>query len=278
MAYGTQGIKQAWDIDLLVAPDAAEPAAELLTVAGYERTIPGPDVSDEQFRQWVTINKESLWTHKSSGMVVELHTWLVDSAALLPSVSAGSPVQLVPIGSSIELPTLRTDDLFAYLCVHGATHAWARLKWLADVAALLQRVGAEETERLYRSSIALGAGRSSAQALLLCSELLSLPLPADLLHEIREDAGTRWLADLAVRAMSSRGATELDDTVFGTVVINLSHFLLQPGWRHKYNELVRKTRNPEDQLTMPLPSYLSFIYPVLAVPRWIWRRYRLSRS
>ena len=278
LAYGTQGVKQAWDIDLLVARDAAEDAVASLHSAGYERSLPGPEVSDEQFRRWVATNKESLWIHKSSGMVVELHTWLVDSADLLPTISAASEVQMVPIGPSIELATLRTDELFAYLCVHGATHAWARLKWLADVAALLRKLGPEETERLYRSSIALGAGRSSAQALLLCSELLGLPLPGALLAELRRDPATRWLAALAVRAMSSRGATELDDTVFGTVVINLSHFLLQRGWRHKYSELVRKTRNPEDQLTMPLPSYLSFIYPVLAVPRWIWRRYRLSRS
>ena len=33
--------------------------------------------------------------------------------------------------------TLGADDLFAYLCAHGAYHAWFRLKWLADIGALL---------------------------------------------------------------------------------------------------------------------------------------------
>ncbi len=225
-----------------------------------------------------TFAEGTLWIHEKSGMVVELHTALVDNPSLLPGVSARSDLQLVRIGPGIELPTLRTDELFAYLCVHGATHAWARLKWLADVAALLRKVGPEETERLYRRSIELGAGRSSAQALMLCARLLQLPLPSKLQPELRRDRPTQWLEELAISAMSGRGATELDDTVFGTVVINLSHFLLGRGWRYKYSELARKTRNPEDQLAMPLPPYLHFIYPILAVPRWVWRRYQLSRS
>ncbi len=278
LAYGMLGVKQAWDIDLLVSPEEAALAADVLGQAGYRRSIPGSEVPDELFHHWMTISKESLWIHEKSGMVVELHTALVDNPRLLPGVSARSDLQLVRIGPGIELPTLRTDELFAYLCVHGATHAWARLKWLADVAALLRKVGPEETERLYRRSIELGAGRSSAQALMLCARLLQLPLPSKLEPELRRDRPTQWLEELAISAMSGRGATELDDTVFGTVVINLSHFLLGRGWRYKYSELARKTRNPEDQLAMPLPPYLHFIYPILAIPRWVWRRYQLSRS
>ncbi|MDP9414422.1 MAG: nucleotidyltransferase family protein [Pseudomonadota bacterium] len=278
LAYGMLGVKQAWDIDLLVGPEEAALAADVLGQAGYRRSIPGSEVPDELFRHWMTISKESLWIHEKSGMVVELHTALVDNPSLLPGVSARSDLQLVRIGPGVQLPTLRTDELFAYLCVHGATHAWARLKWLADVAALLRKVGPEETERLYRRSIELGAGRSSAQALMLCARLLQLPLPSKLQPELRRDRPTQWLEELAISAMSGRGATELDDTVFGTVVINLSHFLLGRGWRYKYSELARKTRNPEDQLAMPLPPYLHFIYPILAVPRWVWRRYQLSRS
>lgn len=278
LAYGMLGVKQAWDIDLLVNPEEAGLAADVLRKAGYRRSIPGSEVPDELFQQWITISKESLWIHEKSGMVVELHTALVDNPSLLAGVSARSDLQMVRIGPGIELPTLRTDELFAYLCVHGATHAWARLKWLADVAALLRKAGPEETERLYRRSIELGAGRSSAQALMLCERLLGLPVPPQVRPELMRDRATQWLEELAVRAMSGRGATELDDTVFGTVVINLSHFLLGRGWRYKYSELARKTRNPEDQLAMPLPPYLHFIYPILAVPRWVWRRYQLSRS
>jgi hypothetical protein len=32
---------------------------------------------------------------------------------------------------------LGEDDPVAYLCMHGALHWWSRLKWLADVNALI---------------------------------------------------------------------------------------------------------------------------------------------
>ena len=277
LAYGTLGVKQAWDIDVLVPPEAAAAAMDLLRQSGYVRDFPGPEVPEDRLLDWAAISKETLWVHPATGMVVELHTGLVDNPWLIPGVSGRPQVQIVPIGSGIELPTLATDQLFAYLCVHGGAHAWARLKWLADVAALVRNAAGADVESFYRRSLELGAGHSSAQALLLCERLLSLPLPDSLARELRRDPVNRWLERLALSAMSAHGATELDDTLLGTVVINVSHFMIGRGWRYKYRELVRKSINPEDRFAMPLPSYLTFIYPILAVPRWLWRRYRLSR-
>jgi hypothetical protein len=278
LAYGALGIKQSWDIDLLVAPEHTGAVMSLLRELGYERDYPGDEVPDERLLEWAAISKETLWIHRQSGMVVELHTALVDNPWLLPTVAVRPDVQRVQIGPGIELATLGTDQLFAYLCVHGGAHAWARLKWLADVGALATKLGPDELERVYRVSVELGAGRSSAQALLLCTRLLGLPLPPPLSAELGGDRVNRWLEHLALQAMSRHGATELDDTVFGTVAINLSHFLLGHGWRYKYREIVRKCVNPEDRFAMPLPRRLHFLYPALAVPRWIWRRYKLSRS
>jgi hypothetical protein len=278
LAYGTLGVKQAWDIDLLVAPGDAVAAASILRQAGYGRSFPTvEDVPEKRLLDWVAVSKETMWVHERSGIVVELHTALVDNPLLLPGLATQAAVQMVPIGSGITLPTLGTDELFSYICVHGSAHAWARLKWLADVGALLTRLGPAEIERLYRRSIELGAGRSSGQALLLCARLLSLAIPEKLLAEIRRDPVTGWLERLAISAMTTHGATELDDTVLGTVVINISHLLLGRGWRYKYDEIARKTVNPEDRFSMPLPRHLHFVYPILAVPRWIRRRYRLSR-
>ncbi len=278
LVYKMLGVKQAWDIDLLVPRDKASAAAAILRNAGYECTLPGPEFFDKAGAEWAALSKETLWTHVKSGLVVELHTALVDNPRLLPSVSARPELQLVRLGSGMEVPTLEKDQLFAYLCVHGATHAWARLKWLADVAAFLRTEGPAETERLYRRSVELGVGRSSAQALLLCEKLLSLPLPEALARELKRDSKLRWLESLAISAMAGRGATELDRTVFGTVVINVSHFMLGKGWSYKRSELMRKLKNPEDQASLHLPGSLHFVYPLVALPRWVWRRYKLSRG
>jgi hypothetical protein len=278
LAYGALGIKQSWDIDLLVAPEHTAEVMSLLRELGYERDYPGDEVPEERLLEWAAISKETLWIHRQSEMVVEVHTALVDNPWLLPALTERPDVQRVQVGSGIELTTLGTEQLFAYLCVHGGGHAWARLKWLADVGALARKLGPDELERVYRVSVELGAGHSSAQALLLCARLLGLELPPHLAAELGRDRVNRWLERLALESMSRYGATELDNTVFGTVAINLSHFLLGRGWRYKYREVVRKCINPQDQFAMPLPRRLHFLYPALAVPRWIWRRYKLSRS
>jgi hypothetical protein len=275
LAYGSLGLKKARDIDLVIAPEAVERACALLAEAGYLRTVPGPEVSPDQFPVWLKLCKETNWKHAKSGIILELHNGLVDNPILLPGIGAHSPRQEVEIAPGIRLPTLARDELFAYLCVHGATHAWSRMKWIADVSALVSRFESRELDRLYRRSLELGVGRCSAQALLLSERLFGLKLPAELSAELRADAATRRLVRIALRTMAGRHAeTELDDTVLGTVPIHLSHFLLAPGWRYKASEVRRKSLSHHDRAAIRLPRGLHFVYPLLLVPSWLWRRVR----
>lgn len=275
LAYGTLALKRARDIDLLVAREDVARTCALLADAGYHRVLPGPEVSAERFPRWLELCKETSWRHPLSGILVELHTALVDNPLLLPGVDAAAPSQIVDLGGGISVRTLRTEELFAYLCVHGATHAWSRLKWIADVAALLSRFEPPQIERLYRRSLELGVGRCSGQALLLCHRLFETELPPALLDELRGDRVLRWLAGLALGAMAGSDAhTELDDTVFGTVPIHLSHFALGRGWRFKSAELRRKLTNHEDQSKISLPRPFHVLYPLISVPSWLYRRVR----
>ncbi len=275
LAYGSLAVKRGRDIDILVEPAAAVRASDLLASGGYRRVIPGPEVGPGQFEQWVALCKESNWQHVTSGLIVELHTELVDNPELLAGIGVRSPRQTVTVAPGIELPTLATEELYAYLCVHGATHAWSRLKWIADVAALLATLGAGQIEHLHRFCERVGAGRSSAQALLLCAELFDTSLPAGLKRELEADRVNRWLARVATGTMAGRHAeTELDDTLLGTLPIHLSHFALGSGLRFKARELGAKLNNREDRMRIKLPRPLHFLYPLISLPSWAWRRVR----
>jgi hypothetical protein len=279
LAYGTLGLKKARDIDLVVAPEAVHSACVLLSDAGYVRTLPGPEIGPDRFSVWLSLCKETSWREPRNGIVVELHNGLVDNPVLLPGIGARSLRQWVEIAPGIRLPTLARDELFAYLCVHGATHAWSRMKWIADVGALLKDCDSHELERLYRRSLTLGVGRCSAQALLLCEELFALKLPPPLSAALKSDPATRWLVRIALTAMAGRNAeTELDDTVLGTVPIHMSHFLLARGWRYKASEVRRKSLSHHDRVIIALPRPLHFLYPLLLMPSWLWRRIRPSMS
>lgn len=266
LAYGTLGIKKAADLDLAVEPIRYAEAIGALRQAGYACILPGAEASDEEILAGSVRNKHSIW--RRNGVAVELHSSLVDSPLMLPGLTAAEPPRQVEIGPGIVLSTLGREALFAYLCVHGATHAWSRLKWLADLAALLKDEEPAGIEHLYRRSIELGAGRSGAQALLLCADLFETPLPPALDAELRGERAHRYLAQVALASMLRGDAqTELDDLTFGTAAIHLSHFRLMPGWRFKAAELKRK-------LAPAGGAGPAFLAPLAAVPGWLLRRAR----
>jgi hypothetical protein len=275
LGYGSLGLKKAWDIDLLVDPEELDTACSLLRSAGYSRRSPDASLPDEAARELMKLGKESLWMNASGDLAVELHTALTDNPAMIPTLGLNSPLQHVAVAPGNVLRTLGDTELVAYLCVHGAAHAWARLKWLADLAALLGARTPEQIEGLHRRAVELGAGRSSAQALLLCADLLAIPLTSGLRMELRKDPVNRWLQRIAMRTMAGPYLEkELSDSVFGTAPIQLSHFFLQHGLQYKAAELRQKLANPHGPTGLGLPSYLAFLNPLLSLPHWVWRRSR----
>ncbi|HZG47036.1 MAG TPA: nucleotidyltransferase family protein [Allosphingosinicella sp.] len=243
LAYGTVGLKRGWDIDFIVPPEAVGAAAELLNQAGYECTLPGPSHSAAGIAAWHRNSKESVWNHVTKEVHVELHTSLSDNRRLLPELSAASPAQEAEVAAGRTLRTLEHDRLFAYLCVHGASSGWFRLKWLADLGAFLAGQSPAEIERLYRRAGEFGAGRSAAQGLLLSSRLLGTELTRALEAELNADRVNRWLVKSAIRLMTGLNeATELHHRRLGTLPIHLMQLALLPGWRFKVSEASRQLR------------------------------------
>jgi hypothetical protein len=255
LAYGTIALKSGWDIDILVPPDALAASVELLEEEGYELLVPLPPRGRERLVWWHGRWKESVWGHRSRGTHVELHLRLVDNQRLLTGIPLPPPSQQVEVAPGRFLPTLADEPLFAYLCVHGASSAWFRLKWIADLAALLTGRGPEEIERLYRRSQELGAGRAAAQALLLCAALFDAPLGEKLRAELAGGRANRWLVRTALAMMSGRfEVREPAAARFGTAALHLSQFALLPGFRFKLAEAWRQASNPRHRVNLRLPG------------------------
>jgi hypothetical protein len=173
---------------------------------------------------------------------------------------------------------LATDDLFAYLCVHGARHSWSRLKWLADLNALIASRNLD-IEQLYRHAQNIGAGLCAAQALSLCQRLLGLKLPASLNHEFEANKRCRRLTAIAMRAMmASHAATERDPGIRGVARELRNQFLLGRGLRFYTAQCRLAFAGTADIVRMPLSRPLHFIYPLLRLPLWLWRRIKLAFS
>jgi hypothetical protein len=271
LAYGSLELKQALDIDLLVTPDRAEAALQLLERNGFTLVAPAEHLSDDQRRALVRYGKDVELIHRDSNVRVDLLWQLAANPLLLQGIDGHSPTQDVVLDGGASIRTLRDEDLFAYLTVHGAYHAWSRLKWLADLNALIAQRDVAEIEWLYRHAQARGAGFCAGQALLLCHRLLALKLPASLVGELQGNRRVQRLVTIALRAMARPEAASdrgMADVIRGV----LTQFLLGKGWAFFAAQSRIASVGLADVVRVPLPASLHFLYPILRLPLWLWRR------
>lgn len=235
LAYRNPLLKMGWDIDLLIDPADLAAARDLLAGRGFALREPS---SPEQVIEWHRWSKESVWT-RADGLHVELHTRLADNRSLIPSLDVHSPTQRVEVTPGISLPTFATEELFAYLCVHGASSAWFRLKWISDLAGLIHGRPGSEIDRLWRRSQEFGADRAAAQALLVADALFGSLAETSLREELAREWPNRVLAAAALRQLT--GPTrEPSEKPLGTLRIHWTQLLLKPGLGFAFNEASRQ--------------------------------------
>jgi len=278
LAFGKLGLRSSQDIDLLVSHEMLPEVTALILRAGYRRFDPPADISDAQLRLLMPLRKDLGFVHQASGQRIELHWRLFVNPHAMVDATIMTTSRIVPIAGTTGLRTLGEEDLFAYLCMHGALHWWYELKWLADVNAFLA-TSDSNIERLFRAGKGRGAGRAAAQALLLCRQIFGRSLPSSLLSMIGDDRTLRWLEATSLSAMTAaRGESKPHDLRFGTTRGSLSTFLLSRSWRYRLAELKNHLITEADVLTVPLPERLWGLYPILRLPLWMWRHYRPSRG
>src|SRR5262249_60583715 len=146
--------------------------------AAYRRFDPPTDISDTQLRLLLPLRKDLGFIHQATGLRIELHWRLFLNAHAMAEASIMAASRIVPLTGAAGLRTMGDEDLFAYLCMHGALHWWSRLKWIADINAFLASRPGVEVERLVRAAEARGVGRAAEQGLLLCRRVMGTTLPA----------------------------------------------------------------------------------------------------
>jgi hypothetical protein len=276
LAYGTLGIKQSWDIDLLTTPENALAGRRLLLQLGYQLLDPS-DLDERQFARFSTFANQAAFFNAALSIPVELHWGLTKNDQLIPTMDAFSSTQTVPI-AGVGVRTLQDEPLFAYLCTHGTWHGWARLKWLADLNAFLAWRDQAEVERLYRTAVDLGAGRTPAVALLLCHRLLGLSLSESMAGRLRADRVTTALAANSLYCAGyRRGEVEYTSFSVPGMRIKFASLFLVPGQRYFWTQLRTKLTSPGDRVRIELPRPLAFLYYLLRVPLWLARQWRSDR-
>jgi len=271
LAYGDPMIRHSKDLDLLVADAHIDDALRVLESEGYRRVVPATGLSPAQTCIWRETQKH-MTLESPGGVQVELH-WKPLMYRSMRGIAADKDAWYdAVIASTLRVSTLKPDLLFAYLCAHGGYHAWFRLKWLADIGALLAAASPADMARLYRSAKAVGLGLAAAQAIVLSARLLATPVDGELLRELRRDWRMATLERLALRAMTWRDDAEPEQTAFGKLPIVATGVLMANGVSEALREGVRGIVNPHDLLLRGGPDWVARCYPLLRMPLWIWDR------
>lgn len=226
-AFGKQGLRHATDIDLLVAEDDVPRALAALTGEGY--AING-DLAEAKRRG----HKDVVLRHPLRGITLELHWRLFQNIRLMPVPNTRVIVDVLP-GSPVT--TLSPLDEALYLAAHGGEHGWARLKWLADLTALLRR-GAVDATTLYETARKRGLARMVGPGLVLAHRIHGTPLPSRLARDCARSWRLRRLIALSWQCLcGAEDGRELTERNGATTAKNLSHYLFSTDPRALWYEL-----------------------------------------
>lgn len=187
--YGEPGMRQYGDLDLIVRDKDMQSATEAMIALGYAPTVPTSAIQAGKFPGEYAFHKSG------TQLLVEFHTERTFRyyPRPLPIDKLFERHAHVTIDDR-EIPTLSTEDELVLICVHGAKHFWARLMWIADVAALISKKNAVDWDCARAAACEVGAERMLRLGLRLTMDMVGTAVPEQVAALVRADSIVARLA------------------------------------------------------------------------------------
>ena len=183
--YGDLSLRLFADLDILIHAGDIFHATQLLNDMGYQHEY---KLTRSQELAYIQHEHAFHFVHGTTGVIIELHwrlshrdlSYSIDEAGLWdrtqPAALMGRPIR-----------TLSPEDLFLYLCMHGAKHAWERLEWICCISEFINRASNLDWDQVAARSKRLGGRRIVAMSLLLAARLFHNQRAAAMLERIPAD-------------------------------------------------------------------------------------------
>ncbi|MEK0315280.1 nucleotidyltransferase domain-containing protein [Cohnella sp. 56] len=260
LLHGDISQRTSKDLDILVPIVDFERAEALLLQAGYKVDGDGPRILNE----WKYKRRNDAYYHPEKGIQIELHWRLYANLGKEPTFEELWTRKKTVTFSNMQVHILNQEDLFFYLVIHGAKHAWFRLRWLEDIARLINL--GFDWERTLRMFETYHCSQLAGQALIMTSDLFGTPLTASMRRLTltpKSKALARETLPFINAEISVEGSRQFNRYWYHM----LSH-------RHKWAYL-KRLLYPSfmDAQTLPLPRRLHFLYFPFRPFLWLWRRF-----
>ncbi|MCI3927137.1 nucleotidyltransferase family protein [Paenibacillus sp. TRM 82003] len=262
--YGDMSLRTSKDLDVLVPVERLEKAETLLRDLGYQLDKDMP----RNLNDWKWRAHHLSYSHPVYKIQVELH-WRQN-----PEMGNEEPFNKLwerrRRWGRQNVYYLSYEDLFVSLAIHGARHAWFRLRWLYDIDKIIKKDLNWDTI-LHQfgkyENLAL-----AGQTLRLANKLFQTPIPEVISHLVR----SKGVPKLAEKCMYFLQDTYKLHPVAETKELHKeyrAYLISLMTNRQKMVYLLNKLRpSSYDAAMMPLPKILHFLYIPLRPILWIWRR------
>lgn len=255
--YGDLTLREFGDLDILLKPNDAIRAKDILQAEGYLPDLFLPPAVEAGFvRSKKHYDIELL--HEQTGVLVELH-WKTNSEFAIEATGDerwwNALVTAELCGTRVR--SLAPEELLLILCLHGVKHRWRRLGWLVDVAELVRQHPRMDWARVLAIAKARGCKRRLAVGLHLAHHLLDMALPQDVMYAISVQPRSTALACAIGDALFQEEFPQLDPLQELRFDLTLYDRRTQQ-FRHCVEMLLAPSYYDWSQRT--LPRALAFVY------------------
>ena len=213
--YGNLALRECCDIDILVTKQQVMRAKTVLLSNGYQLRN---TLTAAQEAARLDSRCEVVLQDQKGHVAIDLH-WDVVPSFFCPGLAAENLLarRVTEHLGHLTIPSLAPEDVFLVLCVHGGKHAWSQLKWICDVAVMLQSGSDLRWPFILERAVHLGIERLVLIAVHIANDLLQAPIPKEVADRLGADKKAQRLAgDLAEKFFTHRtlAGTFTEQTVF----------------------------------------------------------------
>lgn len=190
LAYEDTNLRDFDDLDFVVPQARLAEARAILSAHGYRPL----SRSRESFQDAHYDEPYHLYIHETSRLLIDLQ-WVMAHEQFFFRLDRTDiwdrRVALSMEGGQVS--TMAPEELLIVLCVHGSKHAWERLKWIVDVAALI-RAQTLDWDRVLAGATRWKCRRMLLLGLRLAQQTMNATLPPAVWAAVRADADVMTLA------------------------------------------------------------------------------------
>lgn len=273
--YGDPCVRSSADLDILVQPDDIEKAEEILIQAGYRHALGFHSMGERQKNHIINTLHHHEYINDTRQSHIELHwrsyLWTRDQITALWETCSSST------WLNAGLSQLSREHNILFLADHGARHGWLSMKWLSDLAMLMQDLPVNDWLSLHEKAAFFDLQRIIVQTTTLLEWFYGMEPP----EKFKELS----LPGAKVQKLSFSAAFQLAASA-DDIALQAKRF---PWPRHSLRLKQLKPSTPlsalirglliihSDFVELPLPNSLFWLYLPLRPFFWFKRHY-LNRT